>query len=443
MTQLVAGLPAGLRAVVSPRVGIVAALEECMADVDEPPVVRVSCDLAAVDEALGRRVDSPRNGAGAGMSLEQAAAAAIGEAIERYSASFVPEERVVVATAAELGPGAADPAGFGLFAESQYARPGFPYARFSRETRIPWIDALDLTTGEPARVPAELVFLQDVGAAGCERIGYATSNGLACGSTRAEALERALLELLERDAFMLAWWRRLSPPRLDWSGHAWLERVDGRYFRPTGLEYAALDLSSFHDLPIVVGVVRGATGSGAALGVGAAAAACVEDAWWRALAEAFASRSACRKLRLLDPGRTYAADGSDVACFDDHICFYGDDDRAGLASFLWSSPETRATRELPALAGGRDDRLEQLVSRVGRAGSAAYAVDVTAPDVATAGLHVVRALAPGLCQLDAAHTARFLGSPRLTAPSGPSETDILTARALRIDDLNPLPHPFP
>lgn len=444
MTQLVAGLPAGLRAVASPRIGIVAALEECMVDVDEPPLVRVSCDLAAVDEVLGSRIDSPRNGAGAGTSIEQAAAAAIGEAIERYSASFVPHERLVVATAAELGPRAADPASFGLFAESQYAQAGFPYARFGQETRIPWIDALDLSTGEPAWVPAELVFLQDVGAGG-ERIGYATSNGLACSSTRAEALERSLLELLERDAFMLAWWRRQTPPRLDWSGHPWLERVDSRYFRPTGLEYAVLDLSAAHDLPAVLGIVRGGVGSGAALGVGAAAAPRVEEAWWRALAEAFASRSACRKLRLLDPGRTYAADGSDVACFDDHIRFYGDDDRAELASFLWSSTETRAAGTVPALAGDRAERLEQLVSRVGRAGSAAYVVDVTAPDVAAAGLHVTRALAPGLCPLDAAHTARFLGAPRLTAPPGlaGSETDILTGRGVRIDDLNPLPHPFP
>ena len=440
MTDLVAGLPAGLRAVVSPRVGIVAAIEECMVDVDEPPLVRVSCELAAVDEVLGSRIAAARSGSGAGRSIEQAAGAAIGEAIERYSASFVPEERVVVATAAELGARAADPRGFGLFAEAQYARPGFPYAPFTRKTRVPWISALELATGEQAWVPAALVFLQDICPPGCARIGYATSNGLACASTGAEAIERALLELLERDAFMIAWWRRVSPPHLDWSEHPWLQDTDRRYFRPTGLEYAALDLSSVHDLPIVAAVVRAAPGSGAALGVGAAAAPRVEDAWWRALAEAFASRSACRKLRLLDPGRTYAADGSDVACFDDHIRFYGDDEAAELAAFLWSSSETRPVREVPAVSGDGAERLEQIVDRIGRAGSGAFAVDVTSPDVAAAGLHVVRAVAPALCPLDADHTARFLGSPRLTRLS---ETDILTGRVLGIDDLNPLPHPFP
>jgi ribosomal protein S12 methylthiotransferase accessory factor len=445
VTELVAGLPAELRAVASPRVGIVAALEECMVDVDEPPLHRVSCELAAAEEVLGSRIASARSGAGAGSSIEQAAGAAIGEAIERYSASFVPLERLVVATAAELGPRAADPAGFGLFAAAQYARPGFAYEPFTRETRVPWVAGLDLVTGEQVWVPAELVFLQNVGPAERERIGYATSNGLACAPTRADALERALLELLERDAFMVTWWRRLSPPRLDWSEDQWLAQADRRYFRSTGLEYTALDLSPAHDLPIVAAVVRGANGSGAALGVGAAAAPRVEDAWWRALAEAFASRSACRKLRLLDPDRIYASDGSDVVSFDDHIRFYGEDEAAELAAFLWSSAETRSAGDIPALSEDAAVRLEQIVARIGRAGSAAFAVDVTSPDVAAAGLHVIRALAPGLCPLDAAHTARFLGSPRLSgaAGTGPSEKDILTGRVLGLDDLNPLPHPFP
>ncbi len=440
MNGLVGEIPAALRAVVSPRVGIVAAVEECMVDVDEPPLVRVSCELAATEEVLGSRIASVRSSGGAGTSVGQAAGGAIGEAIERYSAGFVPLERLVTATAAELGPLATDPDAYGLFADSQYDRRGFPYSRFTRTTRLPWVEALELGTGRRTWVPAELVYLEDVGRPDCERIGYATSNGLACAATPEEALERALLELLERDAFMVAWWRRCSPPRLDWAENEWMVAADERYFQPPGLDYAALDLSSVHGVPIVAAVVRGSPGSGAALGVGAAAAPRVEDAWWRALAEAYASRSACRKLRLLDPSRQYAADGSDVACFEDHICFYGDDARAELAAFLWSNAETRSARDVPRLSANSGERLDQIVAAIGRAGSAAFAVDVTAPDVAALGLHVIRAVAPGLCPLDAVHAARFLGSKRLVTRS---EMDTLTCSIRGVDDLNQLPHPFP
>lgn len=435
-----AALPDQLRAFVSPRVGIVTALEECLFDVDEPPLVRISCELAAADEVIGIDLGSARNVGGTGMSRKQATSAAVGEAVERYSASYVPRERLVEATASELGPRAAEPSSFGLFADSQYKRRDFPYRRFTKDSRVPWVDAVDLENGEPAWIPAELVYLADVSPAGGTRIGYATSSGLACGTSYDEALERALLELFERDAFMIAWWRRLSLPRLDWSSNAWMEAVDRRYFRLTGLTYTALDLSWVHELPIVVGVVRGAPGSGAALGVGAAATDRVEQAWWRALAEAFASRSACRKLRLLEPERRFSDDGSDVVDFDDHIRFYGDDERAELASFLWSAAETCRTEDVAPLSGGADERRAALLARTRRAGSRAFAVDVTAPDVFDGGLRVVRAVAPGLCSLDAEHQCRFLGAPRLLHLS---ERDTLTRRIRRIEDLNPLPHPFP
>lgn len=437
MTSLESVLPTGLRPFVSRRIGIVNGLEECMFDVDEPPLVRIACDVSAGDEVIGANLGSAHNVGGSGITQEDAIGAAVGEAVERYSASYVPRDRLVEATAAELGSRAASPSSFGLFADSQYARPGFGYSRFTEHTRIPWVEGVDLETRETMWLPAELVFLSDVGAN--TRIGYSTSSGLACSPSAEDALERALFELLERDAFMVAWWRRLSPPQLDWSGHTSMQSMDDRYFRVTGLAYAALDLSWVHALPIVAAVVR-APGSGAALGVGAAANATVEQAWWRALGEAFASRSACRKLRLLDPDRVQAEDGSDVVSFDDHIRFYGDDERAEQAAFLWSCEEKMPVSTVRSLPGDADERRAGLLERIGRAGSRAFAVDVTAPDVASAGLHVIRAVTPGLCPLDAEHGSRFLGSPRLLHQS---ERDILTGRVRTVDDLNPLPHPFP
>ena len=43
-------------------------------------------------------------------------------------------------------------------------------------------------------------------------IAYSTSNGLAAGPDRESALAAALLELVERDAFMLTWNTRRSFP---------------------------------------------------------------------------------------------------------------------------------------------------------------------------------------------------------------------------------------
>ena len=73
-------------------------------------------------------------------------------------------------------------------------------------------------------------------------------------------------------------------------------------------------------------------------------------------------------------------------------------------------------------------------------GVSAYAVDVTSPDVQSAGFHVVRVIAPELCQLDVIERARFLGGFRLYEAAYEAG---LVERPMTLADLNPDPHPFP
>jgi ribosomal protein S12 methylthiotransferase accessory factor len=437
VSMLSSSVPVGLRRLTSPYVGVVPVLEELMAACDEPRLVRVTCESALGGALIGAPLGSAAGMGGTGFSREEALAAAIGEAVERYSARYVPGERLVEATAVELGDAAVPPGSFALFHPRQYELPGFPFTPFTRETRVHWVEGQDLASGRQVWVPAELVYLSHVGDSA--RIGYATSNGLACADDATTATQRGLFELLERDAFMLTWARRLSLPHLDASRDPRLRALDERYFAPARLARVAIDLSGFHGVPTVLGVVT-APGSGGALGIGAAAATTIERAWWKALSEAFASRAAGRRLALVRPDRSFADNGSDISSFEDHIQFYSDDRNATRAAFLTASTEVRSTGEIGGLLVSGEALTADLVGRVERAGSTAVAVDVTAPDVASAGLRVVKTLAPGLCSLDVAHRARFLGSPRLLDMS---ERAGLTMRQLAFEDLNPDPHPFP
>jgi ribosomal protein S12 methylthiotransferase accessory factor len=424
---------------VSARVGIVSRLEECMAGADEPLLARVAAETADGEETVGVSLGPAAGIGGAGFTLEDASGAAVGEAIERYAGCFLPFESFVRASARKLGPAAVEPESFGLFHPLQHALEDFRYVPFTSDSVVDWCRGWNVATDEEAWLPVELVYLADTASPDRPRIGYSTSSGMACGRSGEEALEHALLELLERDAFMLTWLRRHSPARLDCSDDERVAGLDVQYFRPAGLEYAALDLSGFHGLPIVLGVVRGGRGQGGALGVGAAAAPTVERAWWKALSEAFACRAAGLKLSILDPDRRFADDHSDVLTFEDHIRYYADERRAEAAAFLVASSETRDIREVPTLGGETfDERRAELVERFERAGTSVFAVDVTSPDVRTTGLRVVKAIAPCLCALDVVHTARFLGSARLL-----SEMDTLTRPPAAVEDLNPFPHPFP
>jgi ribosomal protein S12 methylthiotransferase accessory factor len=430
-----AALQPKLRHAVSTYTGIVRTLDECLASSAEPRLYRVTCDVRGGDALLGSPLGHCAGIGGAGTTRAEAAAAAVGGGGERYTGSYVPRERLAVTSARELGDAAVAPERFALFSDAQYAAPGFPFRRFTDETEVAWVEGRALPSGEPAWLPAELVYLGDT-ALPDGPIGYATSSGAACADTTEAAIERGLCELLERDAFMIVWAGRLSLPLLDWSAELPLVELDRRFFMRTGLRYAAVDLSAFHDLPSVLGVVRAPPGLPGALGVGAGTAATVERAWLKALSEAFAARSAGAKLELLEPG-AYGPTGEGVTTFEDHIRYYADERRARPAAFLDASADRTPARRVRAL--GRNP-IASLCARVAAAGSSAYVVDITSPDVAELGLTVVKALAPELCALDVAHGARYLGGRRLyEAAAGVG----LRTGPLAESEVNPYPHPFP
>jgi ribosomal protein S12 methylthiotransferase accessory factor len=433
-------LPERLRRAVSPYTGIVRELEECLHATSDPPHFRYACEVAHGDDLLGAPLDHLAGIGGAGLTRAEAAAAAVGEALERYSATYVPSERIVLASARELGTEAVAPERFALFSPRQYAEPGFPFRRFTAEARVPWVEGRSLPDGRRAWLPAELVFLGDPVAAGSERIAYATSSGMACAEEPEAALERGLCELLERDAFTIVWANALSLPLLDWSAHDRIAAIDRCLFAPVGLTYSVVDLSAFHGLPSLLAIVRAPAGRPGALGVGAGTAATLERAWWKALSEAFAARAAAAKLSLLG-GDDLGPRGAAVASFEDHIRYYAEERRASAAAFLDTSPARVAASAVPRLEGdSAAARVRALCARVEAARSSAYAVDVTAPDVRDLGLTVVKVVAPELCMLDVVHAARFLGGRRLYRAA--FELGLRPA-PLEPGGVNRDPHPFP
>lgn len=423
--------------VVSPYVGLVTELDQLLPSPDDARQFHVVAAPAAAAITLGRAAAVPgQPGSGYGVDRRRVRAAAIGEAVERYAAGFVPEEKLVTATARELGPSAPAPESFALFAPEQHAVRGFPFVPFTADTRVRWVAARRLADGADAWLPAQLVYLGFP--TGEPTIGYSTSNGLAAAADWDTALLAALLELVERDAFMLAWNARLSFPRLDWRSSAGLLGYYDRYLAPAGARLSAVDLSDVHGVPVVLAVVRGRPG---ALVVGAAASASVEEAWRKAVTEAYAVRKAAREVVVREPRNPFANGFDEVCDFAAHVSVYAYEENAFRAEFLDAAPELRTVAAVAPIEGETaTDKLHTVVAGLASTGIDAYAVDVTSPDVREAGLVVARVVAPRLIPLDVRHDARFLGGDRLyTAP-----VDLgLREGRLSFADLNPDPHPFP
>src|SRR4029079_455591 len=328
-TPVADALP-NLEGAVSPLVGIVTQTLSTTSTTDEACLPNCASELATARRTLGlATVDF---GSGAHPEPARARAAAIGEALERYSALFVPEARVRTTTAAALGDAAVRPSRFALFHPTQLADPRFPFVEFGEETPAPFVEGISLEDGSAAFLPAEIVYHGRPETA-TPPIAYSTSSGLACAPTFTEAVLAALLEVVERDAVMLAWKCGLSLPLLDWGDDDVVRSYDQRYFGITGLPFSVLDGSGFLGVPVSIAVVHGFPTSGASLAVGAGAAATVAEAWLKAVSEGFGVYRWLRQQTLALP----AAESPDPDCvetFDEHMLFYARPEQAKLASFL-------------------------------------------------------------------------------------------------------------
>lgn len=431
---------ARLRKLVSPYTGIVRELFELLPSVDDARAFYIAADATTSDDILGAGCNK-QNGGGY-YKREAALAAAIGETVERYSGVYLPKERLLLKTGRELGALAVKPESFALFSERQYSQDSFPFKPFTSDTKVHWVDGFRLPDGELAYLPAQLVYLwYNAKELGETPIGYTTSSGMACGPTIEEATLSALLEVIERDAFMITWLNKLSLPIVDLDSDTNIAAEIKEQLTPAGLQHTVVDMSVFCGIPTALGIVRNPHSDFAALAVGAASAVSMTGAVRKALLEAYQTRSWAREKQLEQPERSFKPDFSDVHTFDDHILFYTKAENARYADFLDASKDRIELQEVPPIEG--DNPFEHIVAITGRLrgqGLTPYAVDVTSPDIKQAGLYVVKVIIPEFCPLNADYRLRFPGGKRLYHAAYQLG---LRASPLSNEELNPYPHPFP
>lgn len=161
---------------------------------------------------------------GRGLSADEAKAACLAEAVERYAIQFRGDERRITASYVELGDAAIHPNRVQLFSERQFAGRDkwnrnhvldeLTPEPFDEDETIEWIEGWSLTTNRARYLPMALTSLY-YRPPGKRWIGDADSNGCAAGSSFEEAVLHALLELVERDAVSMWWFNRISRPHLE------------------------------------------------------------------------------------------------------------------------------------------------------------------------------------------------------------------------------------
>ncbi|MFG2720062.1 TOMM precursor leader peptide-binding protein [Streptomyces sp. NPDC048416] len=415
--------------------------------------------------------ESVDGGYGRALDFRTARVTAIAEALERLGGGRPGGRRTVVSGShralAARHPGAVlDPATTGSHEPHRYAEAGFPFQPYHPDLVLPWVWGYSLTREQPVLVPESLAYyrLGRHQTRAARPFVSEISNGCALGGCIEEAALYGLLELAERDAFLLTWYARLPAPALDL--HTARDRRIGlladRLNERTGYRVDVFDVTGAEGIPCFWAAAvdtrpRSTAGTGAATprpSVLCAAGSGLdpERGVFGALHELV---TAIEAYQLIYPQRADDAarmreDPERVRQMDDHALLYCDPAAARRLDFLLAPggrpPERRNLRDLsdryawPRHCDVRAD-LDELVGRFATSGLEAIVVDQSTPVHAASGLSCVKVLVPGLLPMTFGHhLRRITGLDRvLTAARHRGHA----SRPLSPEEVNPHPHPFP
>jgi len=372
---------------------------------------------------------------GAGLSVEEALAATIGEVVERYCAAFYDRKNMVFASYREISDVAIHPDAFALFSDKQYDTPDFPFARFTKDTRVFWTWGYSLTYQRDVLVPACLVYIPYHRLPDEPLIAYSTSTGMAAGNTIEEAILSGIYEVIERDCFTIFWLRMMRMPLVDVDRP--IQQVLNERFPDSG-SWFFMDITNDLGIPSFFALNISEAEFGIAPAVGSAARLSPRKAILKVITEIGQARPYFRYELSRNADWQPADDFSNVVDFEHHaIVYVKKPSLMSVFDFLIKAKERVALGKIPDKSTGRIlGDIEKCVAMIAEKGYETIVVDLTTADISDAGLSAVRIIVPGLVPLHGNHNYPFLGSERIrTVP------EVLGMECSQ--ELNPYPHPFP
>lgn len=346
------------------------------------------------------------------------------EAREWAACSFVPA--TVIKKPAKGLSEHIDPRTMVAFHPAQYRVKNFPFEQFDPETSQYWAVATEEETGDMVRVLADLMYFPYE--TGQVPYAYANSSGVAAHPLRQQAVESAVLELVERDAFMIAYHGRLSHLRVIPSSIPKDIQQRIQALELLGCRVDIVDITL--ELAPTVLVMLTQT-EWHFMNVAAASRFDPVSALDHALMEVEAS-----VLARLENGPAKKMSPSVVAMPLDHGALYEQQQYYRRADFLVAGPATLDCREI-----GKESACNwaQLKLRIRQLNTSLYTVDYNIPQEqgGNAGLHIVRAIIPGLVPMTFGYRQEPAGMKRLYQVASRLRGESVTYK-----DIVKFPHPF-
>ncbi|KJB88128.1 bacteriocin biosynthesis protein SagD [Paenibacillus sp. E194] len=372
---------------------------------------------------------------------------AILEGLERYCGLSPRGKRSVVHDSfLNVQHHALDPLRVGLHAKEQYERSDFPLKSFEPERPIDWVWGYSFLQQRPILVPEQLAYYSS----GCGHgFVYETSNGCALGGSLEEAIFYGMLEVVERDSFLMTWYARLPLPRLDLRSvqDRELNWMTERLETVSGYELYLYKSTMEHGIPSVWALAKNKKEQGVNLicAAGAhpdpirAAKSAIHELAGMLLtvSEKFEENRQQYERMLHDPYQ--------VVQMEDHSMLYGLKQAEERLDFLLNNDRPMQTFEEAFEPTGWNadltDDLKAMLLVFRQLNLEVIVVDQTTPETLRNGLHCVKVLIPGMLPMTfGQHLIRLTGLDRVLRI--PVELSY-SPEPLSPEQLNPYPHPFP
>ncbi len=345
---------------------------------------------------------------GAGWSAEAAEQACVGEAIERMLARVLPADESLQSSWATwpLDEPAIDPGRWVLFHSEQYKSLGFPFPSLTPETICRWVCCREASTGEPAWVPEELVYLMPRYGE-CQHHTFGFSTGLSSGRMGDPILLRGAQEVIERDAIVGGWWGVYPVEEWDTESIRDLLGPDvwSRIDRPN-LKYRFYHIRTPYSNHVTMVTVSGPDHEGWVFSVGSSCRETRRASWMKSILEAVQGRHCLRTL-LSRWHKEGQPELKVPKTFFEHAMYYVLNPERLSETVLEKSIKPTCD---PHADG--TDRLQDLQAKLGKDHPVLFR-NLTPPWFVSPPLDwlVLRVLIPGLQPLHGDHRLPFLGGP--------------------------------
>ncbi|ASS75448.1 hypothetical protein CIG75_10990 [Tumebacillus algifaecis] len=378
------------------------------------------------------------------------------EALERY-AGMIPRGRKTVnfGSYQEFREHAIHPPQLGIHDPAQRAEPGFRYHPYDDDLKVGWVWAYSWRQQKSVLIPEQMVYYRlsqtTPDQPPVNRFVYETSNGCAMGGSLEEAIYYGLMEVIERDAFLVAWYNRLPLTEIDLEGvkdqNILLvkDRVEAMGYR-----LHLFDMTMESGIPSIwATLINPAEDAGVKTYTAAGAHADPEKAIMGAMVEVVTSMP-IYEISLTpkrDEAEAMVNDPTLVQTMEDHVLLYSHPDTLPRYDFLFGEGrQVKSVRDLYANwyenTPPKDfsAELTDLMDRLLEHHQDILIIDETPPELEPLGIRAVKVIVQGMLTMSFGHQFRRIVMERVQqAPV----TMGYRKEPIAPEEINLQPHPFP